>query len=414
MNDSKSQPVQPRRYFSRRDFLIQTAVLGTWAASLGFAFSKNGPIKSPATVDVASIDRSRILGAAQRYLAEAPVTITSFSSPGNPGSKHDYFSEGDYWWPDPKNPDGPYIRRDGMSNPGNFNGHRHALIRLSVQVPSLAAAWLLTRDDRYARHAVKHLRAWFIDDSTLMNPNLEHAQAIKGHDLGRSIGIIDTIHLVEVARAITVLRGSKALSQQDAHGVNDWFVEYLKWLTTSAHGQEERDAKNNHGTCWVVQVAEFAHLTGNRQLTDYCSDRFKTVLVPTQIAPDGSLPLELQRTKPYGYCLFNLDAMATVCQILSTPQNSLWTYQTADGRGMKKAMNWMFPFIANKKSWALPPDVEYFDQWPVRQPSLLFAGLALSRPEYLSLWKTLDPDPTVDEVVRNYPIRQPVLWVKQD
>jgi hypothetical protein len=404
--------MQTARFFSRRDFLIRTAVLGACATSPGFAFSKNEKTKSPTTVDVAAIDRPRILKAAQRYLHEAPITITGFTSPRNPGSKHDYFSEGDYWWPDPENPDGPYIRRDGMSNPNNFNGHRHALIRLSVQVPALAAAWLLTHDDRYARHAVKHLRAWFIDDSTLMNPNLEHAQAIKGHDLGRSIGIIDTLHLVEVARAITVLRGSKAFSQQDAHGVSHWFAEYLKWLMTSAHGQEERDAKNNHGTCWVAQAAEFAHLTGNRQVTDTCSDRFKTVLAPTQIAPDGSFPLELQRTKPYGYCLFNLDAMAAVCQILSTPQNNLWTYETADGRGMKKAMGWMFPFIAHKKNWALPPDVEYFDQWPVRQPSLLFAGLALSRPEYLELWKTLDPDPTVDEIVRNYPIRQPVLWVK--
>ena len=42
-----------------------------------------------------------------------------------------------------------------------------------------------------------------------------------------------------------------------------------------------------------------------------CRDRFKTVLVPNQIAADGSFPLELRRTKPYGYSLFNLDAFAT-------------------------------------------------------------------------------------------------------
>ena len=74
-------------------------------------------------------------------------------------------------------------------------------------------------------------------------------------------------------------------------------------------------------------------------------------------------------------------------------------------------MAFMYPFIADKKSWPSPPDVEYFDQFPVRQPSLLFAGLGLSRPEYLQLWRSLNPDPTVEEVIRNYPIRQPVLWV---
>ena len=55
--------------------------------------------------------------------------------------------------------------------------------------------------------------------------------------------------------------------------------------------------------------------------------------------------------------------------------------------------------------------VQYFDQFPVRQPSLLFAGLAYSDPSYLSLWAKLNPDPEVEEVIRNYPIRQPVLWV---
>lgn len=391
---------------------MQGAMLAAGATASGLVFRGDQKSKPRAALDVAAIDRSRILKAAQRYLAEGPITITSSFSPRNPGGKHDYFSEGDYWWPDPKNPNGPYIHRDGRSNPENFTGHRHALIRLSVQVPALAAAWLLTRDERYARHAVKHLRAWFVDDATLMNPNLEHAQAVKGHDLGRSIGVIDTIHLVEVARAITALHGSKALTEQDTQRLNHWFVQYLTWLTTSEHGQQEREAKNNHGTCWVMQMAEFARYTGNQQLTDYCSNRFKTVLAPTQIAPDGSFSLELQRTKPYGYCLFNLDAMATVCQILSHAQDNLWSYETADGRGMKKAVAWMFPFIADKKNWASPPDVEYFDQWPVRQPSLLFAGLAFSQPEYLHLWKRLNPDPAVDEIVRNYPVRQPVLWLK--
>jgi len=55
--------------------------------------------------------------------------------------------------------------------------------------------------------------------------------------------------------------------------------------------------------------------------------------------------------------------------------------------------------------------VQYFDQWPVRQPSLLFAGLAFSRTDYLKLWRRLNPDPTVAEVIRNFPIRQPVLWL---
>src|SRR5262249_43364111 len=157
------------------------------------------------------------------------------------------FSEGDYWWPDPENPNGPYVRRDGLSNPANFVDHRHALIRLSLQMPALAAAWKLTKDKRYASHAAQHLRAWFVDPATLMNPNLHYAQAIKGISTGRGVGIIDTIHLVEVARAIPALAESRALTQSENTDVHKWFADYLHWMTTSRNGIEEREAKNNHG-----------------------------------------------------------------------------------------------------------------------------------------------------------------------
>src|SRR5205085_8147672 len=111
--------------------------------------------------DVAAFERARVLKAANQYLSERPVTITASHSPRSAGGAHDFFSEGDYWWPDPKNPEGPYVQRDGESNPDNFVEHRRALIRLSVQVPVLAAAWKLTGDARYARHAVLRLRSWF-------------------------------------------------------------------------------------------------------------------------------------------------------------------------------------------------------------------------------------------------------------
>ena len=107
------------------------------------------------------------LAAADRFLAEPPVTVTASRSPRSAGGLHDFHSEGDYWWPDPDHPDGPYIQRDGRSNPDNFVEHRRHLMRLSVQVPALAAAWKITGDARYAVHAGRHLRAWFLDDATL-------------------------------------------------------------------------------------------------------------------------------------------------------------------------------------------------------------------------------------------------------
>ena len=100
--------------------------------------------------------------------------------------------------PNPANPNGPYVEKDGVTNPDNFTAHRHALIRLSLQMPALTAAWVVTGKRKYAQHAAEHLRAWFLNPATLMNPNLQYSQAVRGRSTGRGIGIIDTIHLVEV------------------------------------------------------------------------------------------------------------------------------------------------------------------------------------------------------------------------
>lgn len=356
--------------------------------------------------DLAALERPRVLKAANQFLSAEPVTVTAASSPRSAGGKHDFFSEGDYWWPDPANPDGPYIQRDGMSNPDNFVEHRRAMIRLSLIVPSLAAAYKLTHDRKYATAAARHLRAWFIDDATRMSPHLLYAQAIKGRFTGRGTGIIDTLHLVEVARAA----GQLDLAAADLSGIKSWFTAYTGWMTTHKYGIDERDTKNNHATCWVAQVAAFAQFTGDRVQTGYCRNRLKTVLIPNQMALDGSFPEELRRTKPYGYSLFNLDAMSIVAQTLTTEEDNLWTWQMPDGRGMAKAVAWMYPFLVDKSRWPKPPDVMYDREWPVRQPCLVFAGVALGKSEYLELWKKLNPDPIVEEVLRNYPVRQPVLW----
>ena len=386
--------------FTRRTFLYSPALAflpNLFASDEGF--------------NLYAIERPRVLRLANKFLSEKPITIMASHSPRSAGGPHDYFSEGDYWWPDPKNPGGPYIQRDGESNPDNFVAHREALMRLGVQAPALCAAWVLTKERKYADHAADHLRAWFIDPATMMNPNLQYAQAIHGRTTGRGTGIIDTLQIVDVVRGAGAIAPSGALSSSDQNALRKWFADYLIWMTTSKNGMEERDAKNNHATCWALQAAVFSLFTRDAEIQNYCRNRFKSVLIPNQMAPDGSFPQELRRTKPYSYSLFNLEAMAGIAQVLSTSADDLWTFNLPDGRCMAKAEAFMFPYIADKSKWPYPHDVMYFDQWPLAEQSLLFAGLALNKPEYLKLWRKLNEDPAVEEAVRNYPIRQPVLWM---
>lgn len=382
--------------------------LGGAAMALLAGCAVRPALSAAAPLDIATIDRVRIPRAADRWLDDAPVTITAFRAARSPGSAHDYYSEGDYWWPDPANPEGPYVRRDGFSNPARFDDHRQALIRLGLRVPAFVAAWIVTRDRRYAEAAAQHLNAWFVTPATRMNPSLDHAQAIIGVNTGRGIGVIDTLQIVEVARAVSrLIEAGYPLDP----GVKGWFRAYLTWLTTSKNGTDERDERNNHGSCWVLQAAEFARLVGDEAVRADARERFRTRLIPEQIAPDGSQPLELARTKPFGYCLFNLDVLAAAAHSLSTTEDDLWRFATPDGRSLATALAFMAPYIADKSRWPFAHDVEYWNDWPVRHPSLLFGGLALSQPGYVALWQRLNGDPQVSEIIRNYPVRQPILWL---
>ena len=361
--------------------------------------------------DIVEIERPRIMEKASRYLKEEPITVTAAHCSRSAGGLHDFFSEGDYWWPDPQNTNGPYIQRDGMTNPDNFSEHRHAMVRLSEIIGTMASAYIVTGEEQYVQHGVKHLKSWFVDEATKMNPNLLYGQAIKGRYTGRSTGVIDTIHLIEVARGAALMSQSPAFSAQDFAAVKSWFRDYLKWLTTHPYGTEERKAGNNHGVCWAMQAAAFAQLAGDQEVLASVRDQFKTVFLGKQMAADGSFPAELRRTKPYGYSLFVIDAMAGVAQIASSKEDDLWTYELPDGRGMRKGMEFIFPFIQDKSKWPGKHDVLYWEEWPVRQPSVLFAGVKFGRPEYLQVWRGLKADSQVDEVKRNVPLRHPLLWV---
>jgi hypothetical protein len=376
------------------------------------------------------VDRERILRLANQWLDAKPQTITDFPAPTSPGGPHDFFSQADYFWPNPANPDGPWKEIDGKSNPANFQLHRKAMIRLSQAVPALTAGFLLTRRKEFARAAAAHLVAWFVTPGTRMNPSLQYAQGYPGGPSGRSYGIIDTLHLVEPARAATFLKDALGA---DYAAVQQWFREYLEWIKTSAPGMKERDATNNHAIAWALQAAEFARLAEDNLTREEVRRRFETVQLPAQENAEGGFPRELARTKPYGYSIFQFDcAMALGWSLgILAPNNASAGkttsladsvfHPTATARAtgddataraaLCRAAVFLYPYLKDKSKWPYAHDVQHWESWPVRSPGLLFCGLACDHPDYIALWRRLEPDPTDPEIIRNYPIRQPLLWV---
>ncbi len=382
------------------------------AALLGLCLPLHLSAITPGPKLVIEQDRERILKAADAALERGSISLTQHQSPLSEGRPNEFFSMSDYYWPDPSKADGkPYVMRDGQSNPGNFNEHRKALMAMRDATSALAAAWLLKREERHAQKAVELLRVFFLDEKTRMHPSLDHAQAIVGRATpDRGTGLIDTLHLMEVPLSILALRDSKAMTKEVFEELKRWFADYTKWLIESPKGRNEAKAKNNHAVAYWAQIAAFATLTEDKALLDECRRQFKEVFVAVQMGADGGFPLELGRTKPYAYSIFQLDLMAALCQFLSTPQDNLWAFTTPDGRGMGKALRFLQPYLKNKDTWPKAPDVNAWEGWPVRQPALLLGGLSFDEPACVDLWRELKPDPQNFEIRRNNPITQPLLW----
>jgi len=396
---------------TRRTFCAQASTL---ILSPNFLRSQTEPQPKPtARPDVAAIDHDRILTQANRYLIQNPVPLTTLICPRTPGTPHDFYSEPEDFFPDPANPTGPWVQRaDTTPNPDAFTAHRDALLNLSLYVPALTAAYLLTNDARYAQQAAAHLRAWFLTPATSMAPSLQYSQTIPPSKVGRLEGVIEAVHLAEVVQSLPFLITSEALSSEELAGLTKWFTDYFDWLNTSRLAGLARDNKSHHGTSWLLQASAIAHLTeqtDDRPLTTL-RHQYKTSTIRAQILADGTFPHELTTSNPYRNTLFNLDMLSAICLLLSTRFESVWEYELQDGPGMHTVIARLYPYLLNRGTWPYRADATYFTALPIRPPGLLLAARAYDRPEYAALWKTLPPDPPNVELQRTFPIRQPLLW----
>jgi Alginate lyase len=310
-------------------------------------------VVSPLFADAAAA-RASLVKAADRALNTKPVSVMDKTKIPPSGDKHDYMSVGPYWWPDPSKPDGlPYIRKDGETNPNRATSDydRTSLGRVIGAVSTLGMAFHETGDEKYAEHATQLLRVWFLDPATKMNPNLNYGQAIPGITEGRGIGIIDTSGFTGVVSACEWLEKSKAFTEADRKGMKEWFGAFLNWMQTSKNGRDESAAKNNHGTYYDLQAVTYALYTGQKELARKIVEQVKEKRIAKQIEPDGKMPLELARTKAFTYSTGNLRGLFDLADLAEGLSVDLWHYQTPDGRSIRKALDYLAPYVDASNKW---------------------------------------------------------------
>lgn len=289
-----------------------------------------------------------VIAKAERALLTPPSSVVQKPSIPPSGDPHDYFSLAPFWWPNPETPDGlPYVRRDGKRTPESElfskESEKYDYSRLQSMfecVTVLALAWHFTKSRRYARHAVELIRTWFLEPEIRMNAHLRYSQVRPGHNYtGR--GIIEAKDFYYFLDAVRLLQRSPPYLPSDQAGLVSWCEKYLCWLLTSEQASSEGRKKNNHGTCYDLQVIALCGFLGDYGRFVEASDRLKARL-SSQFCSDGSQPYELDRTDALHYCTFNLQSWFNLAFLAERAGVDLWNYPTRDSSILEKAFRWVF------------------------------------------------------------------------
>lgn len=320
-----------------------------------------------------------LLNAADEILLVENQTVMDkgFTPPSN--SKHDYLSLSRYWWPDPAQPDGlPWIRKDGETNPdtqkGDVDKGRIEYFTKSMRV--LSFAYYFSGDERYAQRGVNWIKAWFLDEATRMNPNLQYAQSVPGNDKGRRSGILDgRIIPQRILDAITLFSTSAHWTAQDNRKMNDWLIEYQNWLINSELGQAGAEQVNNHGAWYSYQIAAIALYLQRPEQVSMAVQHAKYIF-EEQFKADGSQPHELKRTRSYFYSTFNLDALTRIADIAAKANKDLWQNKASNGATLSAGITFLIP-------------ASYGEAWPYPsksgvKPAYLIASLLRIPPDMIT------------------------------
>lgn len=296
---------------------------------------------------------NKLLSSADRALKQPLYSVMDKSLTAASGDKHDYYSFPPYWWPDPTKKDGlPYIRQDGQTNPdANSDAtDKKRLIGMSNDVSNLALAWYFSQKPAYAQKARDQLLNWFINPQTRMNPNLQYAQAIPGINEGRGIGLIDSRALVDVIDAIELLRPADVISEQEYQQLKQWYGDFYHWMTTSQNGFEEDNWHNNHGTYFDLQAASFALFSGQTAAAKQRLQITQLRRIANQFDNQGRQMAELERTRPWHYSNFNLEAYNKLGRLGEVAGVDVWNF-SLDDHSLRKGYSYVAGFVNSDTPW---------------------------------------------------------------
>jgi hypothetical protein len=133
--------------------------------------------------------------------------------------------------------------------------------------------------------------------------------------------------------------------------LREWLAAYYKWLTGSDAGHEAMAATNNLGSWYDVQAVRIALYLGRTNEIRRWLETHRKRRIGWQIDPDGRQPNELARTRPLNYSIMNLEALFALARLAEQVGVDWWGYETADGRSLRGALQFLAPYADPEKPW---------------------------------------------------------------
>ena len=297
---------------------------------------------------------------ADKALKQKPLSVMDKTLLPASGDKHDYFSFGIYWWPDPSKPnDLPYIQKDGQRNPASRDGvDATAFATTNHTIATLGLAYFFTGKEAYAAKATELTRIWYLNEATRMNPNMNHAQAVPGRNDGRGIGLIEAEHLTDFMDGIAMIRSSEAWTDADEASLRKWLGDFYQWLRTSKNGLDQEKAGNNHGVYYDALASHLALYLGKKEEAKARLEKALVRRLDAQIEPDGKQPLELKRTISFSYTVFNLQAFFQLATLGESVDVDFWKHRGPKGQSLQAALDLLVPYADPAKPWDLGQQIK--------------------------------------------------------
>lgn len=298
---------------------------------------------------LSDIQRRHIIAEADNIIKTPFVSVRNKekSLTANP---NDYESLATYYWPDPTNPKGRYIAKDGQRNPETDLYCTPLIYSLSYKLKYTCEAYFLTSENKYAQYAKEQIDHWFINKYYYMKPDFEHGQFIPGgtYTNGNIGAIAEAYYLIDAIEAIALLKDNKYINRATDKRLKGWFKSFSTWMQTSIIGTKMRAANDNCGIMFDILLYRISSYIGDKAICEEITKKFTTLRLHKQITEDGKQTMELKRSKAIDYSIYNLNHILDFCFML---EKSGTHYYAVNAKRIASALNYLYKLSNNREKF---------------------------------------------------------------